>query len=70
MKPERNLFMLFMNHHNLFEKSLISFPSFPDEDYPTMFDRYTTNENISDLRTKVPFDIDHTDTDNHASWSW
>ena len=65
-RPERNLFMLFMNHHNLFEKSLISFPSFPDEDYPTMFDRYTTNENISDLRTKVPFDIDHTDTDNHG----
>lgn len=65
-RVERNLFMLFMNHHKLLDKSLISFPSFPKESYPSGFDEYTTNKNIEELRNKVPFDIDDTDKTNHG----
>jgi len=63
---ERNLFMLFMNHHKLLDKSLISFPSFPKESYPSFFDKYTTDKNIKELMSKVPFDIDETDETNHG----
>ena len=63
---ERNLFMLFMNHHKLLDKSLISFPSFPKESYPSLFDEYTTDKNIKELMSKVPFDIDETDETNHG----
>jgi hypothetical protein len=66
-RPERNIFMLFMNYHKLFDKSLISFPSLPDEDgYPPEFEKYLTKENIEDLKSKVPFDVDKTDETNHG----
>ncbi len=65
-RPERNLFMLFMNYHNLLEKSLISFPRLPDEPYPNNFEKYLTDENLEDLRKKVPFNIDKTDEDNQG----
>ena len=65
-RPERNLFMLFMNYHNLLEKSLISFPYLPDETYPNGFEKYLIDENLEDLRKKVPFNIDKTDEDNQG----
>jgi hypothetical protein len=66
-RPERNIFMLFMNYHKLFDKSLISFPTLPEEDYPPGgFEKYLTKENIEDLKSKVPFDIDKTDETNHG----
>lgn len=65
-REERNLFMLFMNKHNLINKSLISFPSFPDLEYWGMFPYLTTKENINSLKSKVPIDIDYTDETNHG----
>ena len=66
-RPERNIFMLFMNYHKLFDKSLISFPTLPEEDYPPEgFEKYLTEKNVKDLRSKVPFDIDDTDKTNHG----
>ncbi len=66
-RTERNIFMLFMNYHKLFDKSLVSFPSLPIEDeYPREFEKYLTKENVEDLKFKVPFDIDNTDETNHG----
>jgi hypothetical protein len=65
-RPERNIFMLFMNYHKLFDKSLISFPTLPDEWYPNGFEKYLTDDNVNNLRLKVPFDIDKTDETNHG----
>jgi hypothetical protein len=65
-RPERNIFMLFMNYHKLFDKSLVSFPTLPDEYHPPVFEKYLTKENIEDLKSKVPFDIDNTDRANHG----
>ena len=66
-RPERNIFMLFMNHHKLFDKSLVSFPTLPDDGgYPQGFEKYLTEENVKDLQSKVPFDIDNTDEGNHG----
>lgn len=65
-RPERNLFMLFMNHHKILDKALISFPDFPKEWYPDMFKSYTTKNNINSLKIKMPFDIDQSDKDNHG----
>ena len=65
-RPERNLFMLFMNYHKLLDKSLISFPKLPDELYPKEFEKYLTEKNVKDLKSKVPFDIDETDKTNHG----
>ena len=65
-RPERNIFMLFMNYHKLFDKSLISFPTLSDEYCPPVFEKYLTKENIEDLKSKVPFDIDKTDETNHG----
>ena len=65
-RTERNLFMLFMNYHKLFDKSLISFPTLSDEYCPPVFEKYLTKENIEDLKSKVPFDIDKTDETNHG----
>jgi hypothetical protein len=65
-RPERNIFMLFMNYYKLFDQSLISFPSLSDEYRPTGFEKYLTKENIEDLKSKVPFDIDNTDETNHG----
>jgi len=65
-RPERNIFMLFMNHHNLLKKSLISFPHLSDEPYPNNFEKYLVDKNLEDLRKKVPFNIDKTDEDNQG----
>ncbi len=66
-RPERNIFMLFMNYHKLFDKSLVSFPTLPDDGgYPRGFEKYLTEENVKDLQSKVPFDIDNTDETNHG----
>ena len=66
-RPERNIFMLFMNYHKLFDKSLVSFPALPDDGgYPRGFEKYLTKENIEDLKSKVPFDVDKTDETNHG----
>jgi len=58
--------MLFMNHHNLLEKSLVSFPHLPEDTYPNGFEKYLTQNNIQDLQSKVPFNIDRTDKDNQG----
>ena len=50
-RPERNIFMLFMNYHKLFDKSLISFPTLSDEYCPPVFEKYLTKENIEDLKS-------------------
>jgi hypothetical protein len=55
-----------MNYHKLFDKSLISFPTLSDEYCPPVFEKYLTKENIEDLKSKVPFDIDKTDETNHG----
>lgn len=66
-RPERNIFMLFMNYYKLFDKSLVSFPVLPDDGgYPQGFEKYLTEENIKDLQSKVPFDIDNTDETNYG----
>ena len=65
-RPERNIFMLFMNYHKLFNKSLISFPSLSDKYCPPGFEKYFTKENIEDLKPKTPFDIDDTDKTNRG----
>ena len=66
-RPERNIFMLFMNYYKLFDKSLVSFPTLPDDGgYPRGFEKYLTEENVKDLQSKVPFDIDNTDETNHG----
>ena len=66
-RPERNLFMLYLNKHNLYEKFNLSFPEYPDYNLPTgMFDDLSTQSNIESLISKCPFDIDSTDKDNHG----
>lgn len=61
---ERNLFMLFMNKYNILDKSLISFPAFPNENTYGLFPELTTKENKDSLKSKVPFHIDITDETN------
>jgi len=65
---ERNLFMLFLQYHNLFDKCLISFPGFKKtvEVKIREFEKYLTEENIENLKSKLPFDIDETDESNHG----
>lgn len=66
-RPERNLFMLFINQKNLYDKFKISFPELPTSfDYPEIFKQYCSEENFSSLIAKVPFDIDETDVTNHG----
>jgi len=65
-RPERNLFMLYVNKHNLYSKFKISFPEYGEEGGYNLFPSITTKKNIEDLKTKIPFDIDETDRDNHG----
>ena len=66
-RPERNLFMLHLNKYDLFDKFLISFPEYPDYNFPSnMFHNITQEDNIESLKLKCPFDIDQTDIDNHG----
>ena len=69
-RPERNLFMLFINKFNLYDKFKISFPDY-NKDH---FDHYVKEnftdllleQNIKTLKEKLPFDIDNTDAINHG----
>ena len=67
-RPERDLFMLFIEHEDLYDKFKISFPHFSKEDFPThdRFKKYLKPSNINFLLNKVPFDIDKTDESNHG----
>ena len=66
-RPERDLFMLFLQYENLLDKCLISFPELHiEKNYPNQFYKYTQQENINDLKSKLPFDIDETDETNHG----
>ena len=67
-RPERDLFMLFIEHEDLYDKFKISFPHFSKEDFPThnRFKKYLKPSNINFLLKKVPFDIDKTDETNHG----
>ena len=66
-RDERDIFMLFLNFEKLFDKCLVSFPELHKwPDYSNMFYKYTQQENINDLKSKLPFDIDNTDKTNHG----
>ena len=65
-RPERNLFMLFINKYNLYQKFKISFPEYGEEGSYNLFPELTSIQNIEDLKTKIPFDIDNTDKENHG----
>lgn len=67
-REERNLLMLFLNKESILEKSLVSFPDFPqDYSYPQdLFEEYLDSKNIEDLKVKLPFDIDESDRYNHG----
>lgn len=66
-RPERNLLMLYINKHKLYENINLSFPEFfPMEEYPENFESISNIENITDLLGKIPFDIDETDKTNHG----
>ena len=65
-RPERNLFMLYINKYNLLDKFKISFPEYGEEDFYDLFPEITQEDNIESLKSKIPFDIDQTDKDNHG----
>ena len=67
-RTNRDLFMLFIEHEDLYDKFKISFPHFSKEDFPThnRFKKYLQPSNINFLLNKVPFDIDKTDETNHG----
>ena len=70
-RPERNLYMLFINKHNLYNKFKLSFHKY-NTDYKftehvsELFKDILEKENIENLIPKVPFDIDETDKTNHG----
>jgi hypothetical protein len=66
-RVERDLFMMFLNFEKLLDKCLISFPElYIEKNYPNQFYKYTQQENINDLKSKLPFDIDETDETNQG----
>ena len=67
-RAERDLFMLFIEHENLYDKFKISFPQFGKETFPphNEFEKYLTPSNVNSLLKKIPFDIDDTDKTNHG----
>ncbi len=69
-RPERNIFMLHLNKHQLLNKFLISFPDYPEykfTDYTQkLFPGLVKPKNINSLIEKCPFDIDESDSDNHG----
>ena len=66
-RDERDIFMLFLNFEKLLDKCLVSFPTlYRTDNYPSQFYKYTQQENINDLKSKLPFDIDDTDKTNHG----
>lgn len=66
-RPERDLFMLFINKEELYDRFLISYPEYGGYNIPPrVLPEYTATDNINDLVKKVPFDIDETDKTNHG----
>ena len=69
-RPERNLFMLYINKHNLYNKFKISFPNYQEEGYDAYtksnFKSLLDEDNIKSLKEKTPFNIDNTDATNHG----
>jgi len=66
-RDERDIFMLFLNFERILDKCLVSFPElYKTQNYPSQFYKYTQQENINDLKSKLPFDIDETDKTNHG----
>ena len=66
-RPERNLFMFYINRNNLYDKFKISFPELPDYNYPSMnFGDLLNESNVEEVKKKCPFDIDKTDATNHG----
>lgn len=65
---ERDLFMLYLNKHDMFKNFSISFPNMhglnglPEFIFPEIRDK----QNLYSLAEKLPFDIDITDTYNHG----
>jgi len=67
-REERDLFMLHVNKHNLYDKFDISYPSFHGvERLPRfLFPELRHPDNIISLKNKLPFDIDEQDRVNHG----
>lgn len=69
-RPERNLFMLYLNQHNLFDKFKLSFPEYPYYEFTyyvrDKFPKETAAENVEALKLKCPFNIDQSDEENHG----
>ena len=70
-RPERNLFMLFVNARDLYDKFKISFPDYANEEFDEWtrenFAHFINEDNINDLKAKTPFDIDESDKTNHGA---
>jgi len=71
-RPERNLFMLYVDKHNLYDKINISFPGLnPIEDIDsfasTKFSDLLSKDRVKSLKSKLPFDIDFSDASNHGA---
>ncbi len=66
-RPERNLLMLHINKKDYYDKINLSFPELHDYgEYSELFSDISGEENIRDVITKLPFDIDETDETNHG----
>ena len=69
-RPERNLFMLYINENNLYHKFKISFPEYHKDYYGSrvkkLFPSLITEDNIKGLKEKLPLDIDESDIHNHG----
>lgn len=69
-RPERDIFMLYLNKNNLFSKFKISFNMFGNYGFSPLaqdlFGEYCEKDNVEQLIKKLPFDIDDTDTTNHG----
>lgn len=71
-RPERDIFMLFVNKLDLYGKFKISYNRYGDfydelpSDVKERFKQYYEQENVNELLDKIPFDIDSTDETNHG----
>jgi len=66
-REERNLFMLYLNKHELLDNFALSFPDLPENYYyPEQFKHLLEPTNIESLKNKLPFDIDESDRTNHG----
>lgn len=71
-RPERDIFMLFVNKLDLYSKFKISYNRYGDfyneipPDVKERFKAYYEEENVNQLLSKIPFDIDKTDETNHG----